>query len=547
MSSDISNAKGALTGERYIESLRDGREVWLDGKRVDDVTTHPAFSGMVHEMARIYDLQYTDEYIEQMTYPSAETGNRISYSYSLPRTYDEMMARKRNSEIWMQESFGQLGRTPDFCSSIVCGWYDVRDELAKYSPKLDGNAAVFHRYASEHDLALTHAIGDPQVDRRSTTQGENSTPDNPWIGVGGYGLENPDDDEATALHVVKETRDGIVLRGAKQLATLAPLSNECLVYLSATFSNRANNEYVQWFSIPMNTPGLVTVCREPLSQLPGSYGHPFGRRFDEQDAMMFFNNVLVPWDHVVMLYSSEAATRLLGRVNTFGGYSSNIRLYERIRTFVAVVTMLAKANEIDEIRGVRDMLGELVSYAEMIRLAIRGHGRRRAHQPGRHDGPGRRLCARHLRGAHLEAGAGRAADHRRHGAHGAAQRAGPCQPGDPPVHREAAAQQRDGHGGAGAALPAGPRRVHVGVRDAPGGLRVLAPGRRHAQPHQPLPALQPGAGGGPHQRAAVQADVGPLGCPRRMALVYHRGVAGRALCDSARRRFIDCELLSKSM
>ena len=141
MSSDISNAKGAMTGERYIESLRDGREVWLDGKRVDDVTTHPAFSGMVHEMARIYDLQYTDELRDLMTYPSAETGNRISYSYSLPRTYDEMMTRKRNSEIWMQESFGQLGRTPDFCSSIVCGWYDVRDELEKYSPKLAGNAA----------------------------------------------------------------------------------------------------------------------------------------------------------------------------------------------------------------------------------------------------------------------------------------------------------------------------------------------------------------------------------------------------------------------
>ena len=512
MSSDISNAKGALTGERYIESLRDGREVWLDGKRVDDVTTHPAFSGMVHEMARIYDLQYTDEYIEQMTYPSAETGNRISYSYSLPRTYDEMMARKRNSEIWMQESFGQLGRTPDFCSSIVCGWYDVRGELEEYSPKLTGNAARFHRYASEHDLALTHAIGDPQVDRRSTTQGENSTPDNPWIGVGGYGLENPDDDEATALHVVKETREGIVLRGAKQLATLAPLSNECLVYLSATFSNRANNEYVQWFSIPMNTHGLVTVCREPLSQIPGSYGHPFGRRFDEQDAMMFFNNVLVPWDHVVMLYSSEAATRLLGRVNTFGGYSSNIRLYERIRTFVAVVTMLAKANEIDEIRGVRDMLGELVSYAEMIRLAIRGMDADAHISPGGMmvpgDGFALGIFAAHISKRVLDVlqiiGGMELV--------GAAQRRGPGQPGDPPLHRQAAAQQRDGHVGAGAPLPAGPRRVHVGVRDAAGGLRVLAPRRRHAQPHQPLPALQPRPGGGPHQRAAVQADVALGGC-----------------------------------
>ncbi|MCY4625176.1 MAG: 4-hydroxyphenylacetate 3-hydroxylase [Chloroflexi bacterium] len=372
MSIDISTAKGAKTGQGYIESLRDGREVWLDGVRVDDVTTHPAFSGMVQEMARIYDLQYTDELRDLMTYESPETGNRISYSYSLPRTYEELMARKRNSEIWMQESFGQLGRTPDFCSSVVCGWYDMRHILDQVTPKLAGNAERFWRFAAEHDVAMTHAIGDPQVDRTSTVAGENQAPGNAWAGVGGYAMENPEDDEATALHVVKETREGIVLRGAKQLATLAPLANECLVYLSATFSNRANNEFVQWFSVPMNAPGLVTVCREPFSVFPGSWGHPFGGRFDEQDAMMFFDNVLVPWDHVVMLYDAPTAVRYLGRINTLAGYSSNIRLYERIRTFVAVVTMLAKANEIDEIRGVRDMLGELVAYAEMIRLAIRG-------------------------------------------------------------------------------------------------------------------------------------------------------------------------------
>ena len=372
MTLDVSKAKGAMTGQRYIESLRDGREVWLDGERIDDVTTHPAFSGMVQEMARIYDLQHTDQYRDAMTFPSPETGNHISYSYSLPTTYEELMARKRNSEIWMQESFGQLGRTPDFCSSVVCGWYDVRDELDKLAPRLAGNAANFHRFCAENDVALTHAIGDPQVDRTSVTMGENSAPDNPWIGVGGYALENPDDDQATALKVTKEVSGGIVLKGAKQLATLAPLANECLVYLSATFAGRSQNEYVQWFSIPMNTPGLVTLCREPLSQHPGSYGHPLSSRFDEQDAMLYFNDVFVPWDHVMMLYDSSAATRLLGRVNVLAGYSSNIRLYERIRTFVAVVTMLAEANEIDEVRDVRDKLGELVSYAEMIRLAIRG-------------------------------------------------------------------------------------------------------------------------------------------------------------------------------
>ena len=313
MSSDISNAKGAMTGERYIESLRDGREVWLDGKRVDDVTTHPAFSGMVHEMARIYDLQYTDDYIEQMTYRSAETGNRISYSYSLPRTYDEMMTRKRNSEIWMQESFGQLGRTPDFCSSIVCGWYDVRDELERVLAQ-----AGRQRRASSIATppSTTSRSRTPSATRRSTGAARRrgrtrrrTTRGSAWAATASKTRTTTRPRRSTSS---RRRATASCCGAPKQLATLAPLSNECLVYLSATFSNRANNEFVQWFSIPMNTPGLVTVCREPLSQIPGSFGHPFGRRFDEQDAMMFFNNVLVPWDHVVMLYSSEAATRLLG-------------------------------------------------------------------------------------------------------------------------------------------------------------------------------------------------------------------------------------------
>ena len=58
---------GALNGKRYIESLRDGREVWVAGERVKDVTAHPVFAGMCREMARIYDLQHAPETIDQIT------------------------------------------------------------------------------------------------------------------------------------------------------------------------------------------------------------------------------------------------------------------------------------------------------------------------------------------------------------------------------------------------------------------------------------------------------------------------------------------------
>ena len=57
---DATSALGAMTGARFIESLRDGREVWLDGEKVQDVTTHPALSGIAHELARIYDFFSAD-------------------------------------------------------------------------------------------------------------------------------------------------------------------------------------------------------------------------------------------------------------------------------------------------------------------------------------------------------------------------------------------------------------------------------------------------------------------------------------------------------
>ena len=78
MTFDTTTALGAMTGARYIESLKDGREVWLDGEKVQDVTTHLAFTGMVHELARIYDLQHTEPYRAQMTFISTTTGNRYA-------------------------------------------------------------------------------------------------------------------------------------------------------------------------------------------------------------------------------------------------------------------------------------------------------------------------------------------------------------------------------------------------------------------------------------------------------------------------------------
>ena len=349
MDLDITTAQGALTGKRYIESLQDSRDIWLNGERVD-VTTHPAFTGMLHELARLYDLQHTPEYCDRMTFVSPDTGNRVSYSYLLPRTMDDLLAKRRNCEIWMAETWGQLPRAPDFMSNVVVGLYDFRHALHGNDPRFADNAVRYHRYCQEHDISVTHSIVDPQIDRSS---GPTQEPD-------------------LALRIVGESAKGIIVRGAKQLATLAPLANEILVYLSASFALREQREFVVWFALPMATPGVKILCREPLSLHASGHSHPFASRYDEQDAMAFFDDVLVPWQRVFLLYDGPLALRGLGRINAWSLYSSQIRFYHRVQTFIGVATLLAESIGVDGFREVRDKLGELITYAELVRLGLRG-------------------------------------------------------------------------------------------------------------------------------------------------------------------------------
>jgi 4-hydroxyphenylacetate 3-monooxygenase oxygenase component len=352
-------APGAMTGARYIDSLKDGREVWLDGQKVPDVTTHPAFTGMVHELARIYDLQHTEPYQDQMTFISPDTGHRCSISWLLPQTMDDLQRKRRNSEIWNEQCWGQLGRGPDILAPYIIMLYDIRETLSAVKhPRCDfgENIVNYYRYCLEHDLFLTHALGDPQVDRSQQPQNE----------------QRLISEEEVALHVVEETTDGVIVHGAKQLATAAPITQETYVSLSATFMRRADPRFILAFAIPTNTPGLRILCREPVSQWVGSYGHPLGMLYDEQDAMLFFDHVLVPWDRLFSLYDSRPILMRYSRGINFLGWANLCRIHTRLRLMTAVATLIAEAIGVIEYREVAAKLGEMVTYTEMWHHAMDG-------------------------------------------------------------------------------------------------------------------------------------------------------------------------------
>lgn len=346
---DPTTGRGAIDGATYLERLRDGREVWFDGDKVD-VSTHPAFRGMREEFVRLYDLQVAPENLETTTVEEPGSGVRISRSYQAPTSADELAAKRRNTELWARETWGQVARLPDFTANITVGIRDFAPKLEENGEGFGANATRYHEYAARHDLFLTHALGDPQIDRSAS----------------------PVDDPTLALRIVEENDRGVVVEGAKQLATLGPLADEVLVYLSASFALRERPDFVLWFALPLDTPGLKMVCREPYSVGANAHAHPFASRFDEQDAMLFFDRVEVPWERIFLKGDGRLALRGHGQIVRWGSYASTIRLLERFRTYIAVASKLAESIGVDQFRQIRGSLGELVSYAELVELGLRG-------------------------------------------------------------------------------------------------------------------------------------------------------------------------------
>src|SRR5262247_3580306 len=201
----------ARTGQEYIKGLQDQeREVWLRGERVKDVTTHPGLAHGMRAIASLYDMQHDPELREAMTYVSPTSGERVGLSFIVPRTRRELEQRRVMMLHWARTTCGMMGRSPDFMNVTFAAWAAAADYFARGRPEFGQNIRRYYEYISENDLTLTHSLINLQRSRTAS---------------GVFNLE-----EGTALQVVRETSAGIVVRGARILATLGPLSDEIAVY-----------------------------------------------------------------------------------------------------------------------------------------------------------------------------------------------------------------------------------------------------------------------------------------------------------------------------
>jgi len=199
---------GIRTGKELLESLQDGRQLFIDGERVGDVTTDPRFAAAARSLAELYDMQHDPALVERMTFPSPASGQRVGLSFIEPRSVDDLIRRREMVKIWMDATCGMFGRSPDFMNIFFTGFASAADEFGRKDKSFAENVRAYHAHIRDLDICMTHTLVNPQVDRSKPVEQQ---------------------DKDLAAKIVKETDAGVIIRGARMVSTLCAYAHDLLV------------------------------------------------------------------------------------------------------------------------------------------------------------------------------------------------------------------------------------------------------------------------------------------------------------------------------
>jgi 4-hydroxyphenylacetate 3-monooxygenase len=346
----------ARTGRQYLEGLRSQeREVWLGGERIDDVTTHPALASGARAIASLYDMQCEPQLKEIMTYRSPTTGHPVGLSFIIPRTPDDLVRRREMMLRWARATCGMMGRSPDFMNVTFAAWAAAGDYFARGRPQFGDNMRRYYEHIRDNDLVLTHALINLQRSRTAS---------------GLYNLE-----EGTALHCVRETDAGVIVRGARILATLGPFADEIAVYSPRVpLHTDGHNPFALSFAIPCGTKGLRFLCRDSFDQGRSRFDYPLSSRFDEMDCVVFFDNVLVPWERVFLLGDVDLLNRT-GIETNFSAHSAHqgaVKNLAKCEFVLGVALLMTETLGNAHVPHSEAYIGELMLTTSLMKACIRG-------------------------------------------------------------------------------------------------------------------------------------------------------------------------------
>jgi 4-hydroxyphenylacetate 3-monooxygenase len=345
----------AKTGAEHLRSLQDSRSVYIDGERVADVTEHSAFRNACRAAAALYDYQSDPANIERITFAPEGAGayRRINRAWQRPRSHPELVARRQALASWAELTCGFLGRAPDHVASSLVGQVLGIEVFRRHGEERAKALLDYFDYASRNDLYLSYVIINPQAER-AKAWGEQA--------------------EDLVARVVDEDSAGITVRGAKMLGTAVIMANEILV-ASLQPLRPGEEDIALSFAIPVAAKGLKILSRKSYEAAAVShFDNPLSSRFDENDALIWFEDVKVPWDRVFVYRDTDMCRAqfhdTLG--HTFQNYQAQIRLMVKVKFLVGIARRIAETIGTAAMPPVRETLGRLAAQAAMVEGMVWG-------------------------------------------------------------------------------------------------------------------------------------------------------------------------------
>lgn len=336
-----------LTGSAYRDSLHDGRQVWIGGERVADVASHPSFAPMVDAIASIYDLHFAPDLRDVMTYVRPD-GVRCSRFYKIPESVDDLRLRREMTMAVLDRVSPVMDRFGDETVTPLFVIADRKELLDRFDERYHKAGAHWLDLLQSTNWFMSSGNTDPKGDR-SRQPSEQVDPD-------------------MYLRVVRETDEGIVIRGAK-FETGAPYAHVAFVKPTVGLWNEANRDYAVACIVKLNAPGVRHVCRMPLNRDPGAepgIERPLTRRFDEIDALLVFDDVLVPWDSVIFSRKPELAKMIRSDFSYWSAQGFLIRSLAKADLLVGAALLAAETSGTIDIPPVRSALSQLMAYKSTI-------------------------------------------------------------------------------------------------------------------------------------------------------------------------------------
>ena len=331
------------TGEEYRSSLDDGREVWSNGERVEDICSHPQLKPVIDVRSRIYDMQHDPDTQKQTTYE--ENGERFAIGLRLPYEKKDWQDKRDAVDLVMHDIGGVVTRVGDETIGEMWSLWDGKEILNEIDPRFAENIEKHIHTAIKLDPFHVSANTDPKGDRSKAPQ---------------------DQDPDMLVHVVKETDAGIIIRGAKY-ETAASYSNQA--FLKPTIANWGNSElsdYALGCIVKMNAPGVKHICRTGFAGRAPNADYPLSNKVDEIDTLMILDDVLVPWEDILFYQHTRAASFIRATLHRYSAFPFVQRTLSYADLIIGAALWNVKQTGLDKQQAVQEKLSELAVWREGI-------------------------------------------------------------------------------------------------------------------------------------------------------------------------------------